>query len=165
MATLTVVLTSPPRLLNRQQRLRSLPSDPPPPGFRGREKRFYFIPEKNLKIFFPRKTPPDSPLKKASRARSTAPPEKRRFPRSKSVPKVPFAFSAAPPVESIKKGLIFSKAISIYGNSISTSSSNEQDRCWSGPLSQLAVCSVEDRVPFQHQTSGETERRKGFTFS
>ena len=52
----------------------------------------------------PRKTPPDSPLKKVSRARSTAPPEKRRVPRSKSVPKVPFAFSAAPPVESIKKG-------------------------------------------------------------
>merc|ERR1711993_200527 len=34
---------------------------------------------------------------------STAPPEKRRVPRSKSVPKVPFAFSAAPPLESIKK--------------------------------------------------------------
>ena len=52
----------------------------------------------------PRKTPPDSPLKKATRARSTAPPEKRRVARSKSVPKVPFAFSAAPPVEAIKKG-------------------------------------------------------------
>jgi len=51
----------------------------------------------------PRKTPPDSPLKKNHRARSVAPPEKRRVPRSKSVPKVPFAFSAAPPVESIKK--------------------------------------------------------------
>lgn len=52
----------------------------------------------------PRKTPPDSPMKKnTSRARSSAPPEKRRFPRSKSVPKVPFAFSAAPPLESIKK--------------------------------------------------------------
>jgi len=51
----------------------------------------------------PRKTPPDSPLKKATRARSTAPPEKRRVARSKSVPKVPFAFSAAPPVEAIKK--------------------------------------------------------------
>merc|ERR1711913_221952 len=37
------------------------------------------------------------------RARSVAPPEKRRVPRSKSVPKVPFAFSAAPPIESIKK--------------------------------------------------------------
>jgi len=51
----------------------------------------------------PRKTPPDSPLKKTPRARSSAPTEKRRMPRSKSVPKSTFAFSVAPPVESIKK--------------------------------------------------------------
>ena len=52
----------------------------------------------------PRKTPPDSPLKKAPRARSTAPSEKKRMPRSKSVPKSNFAFSVAPPMDNIKKG-------------------------------------------------------------
>ena len=52
----------------------------------------------------PRKTPPDSPLKKAPRARSTAPSEKKRMPRSKSVPKSNFAFSVAPTMDNIKKG-------------------------------------------------------------
>ena len=53
----------------------------------------------------PRKTPPDSPLKKAPRARSTAPgADKKRLPRSKSVPKSTFAFSLAPPPPPLKKG-------------------------------------------------------------
>jgi len=59
----------------------------------------------------PRKTPPDSPLKKAPRARSSAPTEKRRMPRSKSVPKSNFAFSLAPPPEPVVKKVPMNKIV------------------------------------------------------
>jgi len=51
-------------------------------------------PKRMMSSRIPRKTPPDSPMK---RARSSNPPETRRMPRSKSVPKPPFSsFSLAP---------------------------------------------------------------------
>jgi len=58
-------------------------------------------PKRMMSSRIPRKTPPDSPLK---RARSSNPPESRRMPRSKSVPKPPFSsFSLAVAPEPNKK--------------------------------------------------------------
>jgi len=58
-------------------------------------------PKRLLSSRIPRKTPPDSPMK---RARSSHPPESRRMPRSKSVPKPPFSsFSLAPAPDTHKK--------------------------------------------------------------
>jgi len=60
---------------------------------------------KSLSSRIPKKTPPESPMKKsASRARSTNPPERRRMPRSKSVPKANFSnFSLTPAPVPVKK--------------------------------------------------------------
>jgi len=58
-------------------------------------------PKRMMSSRIPRKTPPDSPMK---RARSSHPPETRRMPRSKSVPKPPFSsFSLAPALDTAKK--------------------------------------------------------------
>lgn len=58
-------------------------------------------PKRTMSSRIPRKTPPDSPLK---RARSSNPPESRRMPRSKSVPKPPFSsFSLSVAPETSKR--------------------------------------------------------------
>jgi len=70
----------------------------------GRRESASGVQRRAISSRIPRKTPPDSPLKKAPRARSTAPGlDKRRLPRSKSVPKSNFAFSLAPPPPPPKK--------------------------------------------------------------
>jgi len=58
-------------------------------------------PKRMMASRIPRKTPPDSPMK---RARSSNPPVSRRMPRSKSVPKPPFSsFSLAPALDTSKR--------------------------------------------------------------
>jgi len=58
-------------------------------------------PKRMMSSRIPRKTPPDSPMK---RARSSNPPETRRMPRSKSVPKPPFSsFSLSVAPDSTKR--------------------------------------------------------------